>query len=238
MVRLQEEQGISCPEALDANRELLKQKERLESELAILKDKVKQEQNKHSEATKIYQQLVSKINAAKNELQAIQSDTKAEVVLISSIQEKAEKERRRIEKELERCKKNAGITAEEIAVAAKLKTEVEKSGFNLETMLGLVQEFVPYQDARERLAGVLKNSQSLTEHISTLEQRSAEKKKDIAAAIDRLVSQQNSEQSNVNQLKELHRQLENSVARLQADLDGEQGLRQFYIRYRPLSDLL
>jgi DNA repair exonuclease SbcCD ATPase subunit len=238
MVRLQEEQGISCPEALDANRELLKQKERLESELAILKDKIKQEQNKHSEATKIYQQLVSKINAAKNELQAIQSDTKAEVVLISSIQEKAEKERRRIEKELERCKKNAGITAEEIAVAAKLKTEVEKSGFNLETMLGLVQEFVPYQDARERLAGVLKNSQSLTEHISTLEQRSAEKKKDIAAAIDRLVSQQNSEQSNVNQLKELHRQLENSVARLQADLDGEQGLRQFYIRYRPLSDLL
>jgi hypothetical protein len=102
----------------------------------------------------------------------------------------------------------------------------------------LVQDFVPYRDARERLAGALKNSQSLTEHISTLEQRSAEKKKDIAAAIDRLVSQQNSEQSNVNQLKELHRQLENSVARLQADLDGEQGLRQFYIRYRPLSDLL
>jgi DNA repair exonuclease SbcCD ATPase subunit len=238
MVRLQEEQGISCPEALDANRELPKQKERLESELAILKDKVTQEQNKHSEATKIHEQMISKIKTVKNELQALQGDTKAEVALISSIQEKAEKERRRIEKELERCKKNAGITAEEIAVAAKLKAEVEKSGFNLETMLGLVQDFVPYRDARERLAGALKNSQSLTEHISTLEQRSAEKKKDIAAAIDRLVSQQNSEQSNVNQLKELHRQLENSVARLQADLDGEQGLRQFYIRYRPLSDLL
>lgn len=238
MVRFQEEQGISCSEALDANKELLKQKERLERELAILKDKVTQEQNEYSEATKIHEQMISKIKTVKNELQALQGDTQAEVAYLSSIQEKTEKEKRRIEKELERCEKNAGITAKEIAVATKLKAEVEKSGFNLETMLGLVQEFVPYQDARERLAGVLKNSQSLTEYISTLEQRSAEKKKDIAAAIDRLVSQHNSEQSNVNQLKELHRQLENYVARLQADLDGEQGLRQFYMRYRPLSDLL
>ena len=78
MVRLQEEQGISCSEALDANQELLKQKTGWRSELAILKEKVTQEQNKHIEAKKIHQQLVSKINAANNELQAIQSDIQTE----------------------------------------------------------------------------------------------------------------------------------------------------------------
>ena len=119
-----------------------------------------------------------------------------------------------------------------------MKTEIEKSGFNLETMLGLVQEFAPYQDTRERLGKVLKTSQTLTEYISTLERESEEKKKDITADIERLVSRQNSEQSRVNQLKEVQRQLENSVDQLQADLDGEQSLRHFYIRYRPLSDLL
>lgn len=238
MVRLQEEQGISCSEVLDANKDLLQQKEKLEKELGILKYKVTEEQNKHTEAASIYQQLLGKINDAKNELQAIQSDTQAEVAYLSSIQEKAEKEKRRIGKELERCKNNAGITTEEIAVAGQLKAAVEKSGFNLETMLGLVQEFAPYQDARERLAGALKNGQTLTRYISNLEQKSAEMKRDITAAIDRLISQQNTEQSRVNQLDEIRRQLESSVSRLQADLDEEQGLRQFYIRYRPLSDLL
>ena len=59
MVRLQQEQGISCSEALDANKALLKQKERLERDLATLKEKVTQEQNKYSEAYTIYQQLVN-----------------------------------------------------------------------------------------------------------------------------------------------------------------------------------
>lgn len=195
MVRLQEEQGISCSEALYANKAILKQKEKLESELTFLKDKVNEEQNKLSEATKIYQELVSKINTAKNELKALQGDTQAEVAYLSSIQEKAEKEKRRIEKELERCKKNAGVTMEEITAASRLKAEVEKSGFTLETMLGLVQEFAPYQDARDKLGGVLKTGQTLTEYISTLERESEEKKRDIVADIERLVSRQNSEQA-------------------------------------------
>ncbi len=238
MVSLQKEQGISCSEALDANKELIKQKTGLERELSILKERLTQEQSKHNEATKTYQQLVSKIKAAKSELQAIQSDTQKEVALLSSFQEKTEKEKKRIEKGLERCKKNAGVTAKEIASASQLKAEVEKNGFSLETMLGLVQEFAPYHNAQERLAGALKTNQSLTEYIFALEQNSEEKKKDITATIDRLVSQQNSEQSRVNKLNDARRQLETSISQLHADLDEEQGLRQFYIRYSPLSVLL
>lgn len=238
IVRLQEEQGIPCAEALDANKEILKQKEKLERELGILKDQLTEEQVKYNEAAKMHQQLVTKINAAKNELKALQGDTQAEVAYLSSLQEKSAKEEKRIEKELVRRKKNAGVTTEEIEIAGRLKAEIEKNGFNLETMLGLVHEFAPYQDARERLGKVLKTGQTLTAYISTLERESEEKKKNITANIERLVSRQNSEQSRVNQLKEVQHQLENSVDQLQADLDGEQSLRHFYIRYRPLIDLL
>jgi len=238
MVRLQEEQGISCSEALAANQDLLKQKTGLESELAILKEKVPQEQNRYIEAKKVHQQVVSEISSANNELQAIQSDIQTEREQLSSFQKKAEKEKRQIEKELEQCKKNAGVTAEDIVAAGQLKAEVEKSGFSLETMLGLVQEFAPYQDAKERLAGALKTSHSLTEYISTLEGKSEEKKRAISAAIDQLLKLKTAEESEVNRLKEGRRLLEVSVSRLQADLDQEQGLRQFYVRYSPASDLM
>ncbi len=238
MTRLQQEQGISCSEALDANKELLQKMESLESKLTVLKEKVAQEQNKHNEATRVHQQLLDKIAAANNELGLTQTAIQKEQEQLSSFQEKAEKEKRRIEKELERCKKNAGITAEEIAAAGQLKVEVEKSGFSLETMLGLAGEFAPYQNARDRLAEALKSDQTLTESISTLEQKSEEKKRDIAAEIEQMVSQRNSKQSQVEHLQKVCHNLEISLAQLNADVDEEQELRQFYVRYSPLSDLL
>ena len=100
MVRLQREQGTSCSEALDANKELLKQKKSLESELAILGERVKLEQNRRNEAIKVNQQLAGQINAAKNELQATQAAIQKEQEQLSSFQEKAEKKKRSIEKEL------------------------------------------------------------------------------------------------------------------------------------------
>jgi len=206
--------------------------------VVILREQVKQEQNKRSEDMKVNQQLVGKINTAKNELQAIQSDTQAEVAYLSSFQEKAEKEKRRIGKELERCKKNAGVATEEIAAAGQLKVEVEKSGFSMETMLGLVQEFAPYQDAKDRLAGALKTSLSLTEYISTLKQNSEENNRAIKAEIDLLLNRKGAESSEAKRLEQVRRQLEINVSRLHADLDEEQRLRQFYIRYSPLSELL
>jgi len=238
MTRLQQEQGTSCSEALDANKELLGKMESLESKLAVLKEKVAQEHNKHTEATRVHQQLVSKINEAKNEHDLTQTAIQKEQEQLLAFQEKAENEKKRIEKELERCKQNAGVTAKEIAVAGQLKLEVEKSGFNLETMLGLAGEFAPYQDARDRLAEALKTGQTLTEYISTLKQKSEEKKSDIAAEIELLVSQRNSKQSRVDELQKTCHKLEISLAQFNTDVDEEQELRQFYVRYSPLSELL
>ena len=238
MVRLQQEQGTSCSEALGANKELLKQKGNLERDLVILGERVKLEQNKRNESININQQLASQINTAKNELQATKTAILKEQEQLLSFQEKTENEKRRIERELERCKKAAGVTAKEIAAAGQLKLEVEKSGFNLETMLGLAGEFAPYQDAGDRLAEALKNGQTLTEYISTLEQKSEEKKNDIAAEIEQLVSQRNSKQSQVEQLQKVCHNLEISLAQFNADVEEEQELRQFYVRYSPFIDLL
>lgn len=238
MVRLRQEQGISCSEAMDANEELLKQKKVLESELAILGERVKLEQNRRNEAVKVNQQLAGQINTAKNELQATQAAIQKEQEQLSSFQDNAEKKKKRIEKELERCKKDAGITAADIAAAGQLKAEVAKSGFSLETMLGLVQEFAPYQDAGDRLAEALKNGQTLTEHIATLERESEKKKKDIAAETEQLVSQRNNKQFHVDQLQRTCHKLEINLEQLHADVDEEQGLRQFHVRYSPFTDLL
>jgi len=238
MTRLQQEQGISCTEALDANKQLLKQKEKLERDLTILKEKITQEQNKHTEATKIYQQLAGKINTAKEELQAIQSNIQKEQEGLSSFRKKSEGEKKQIGRDLERCKKKAGVTAEDIVAAGQLKAEVEKSDFSLEVMLGLVQEFSPYQNAKDRLTEALKTEQSLTQYITTLEQKSAEQKRSIRVEIDQLTNRKGAEESEVKHLEGACRQLEISLARLHTDLDEEQGLRQFYIHYSPLSELL
>ncbi|RPI53774.1 MAG: hypothetical protein EHM49_03940 [Deltaproteobacteria bacterium] len=238
MTRLQQEQGISCSEALDANKALLKQKERLERELGNLKEKVIQEQTKYSEATQVYQQMAGKINTAKNELQAIQGDTKAAVANLSSFREKAEKDRKRIQRELEKCREKANVIMEDIAVAGQLKAEVEKSGFNMEIMLGLAAEFAPYKDARNRLAEALKNSQSLTKYLADLKQDSEEKKKAIDSEIDQLLNRKGAEESELKSLERTRHQLEINVSRLHSDVDEEQGLRRFYMRYSPLSDLL
>jgi DNA repair exonuclease SbcCD ATPase subunit len=234
MVHLQEEQGISCSEVLDANHALLKQKTKLENEVADIKEKLTQEQNKYNVAKTECQQLLNKINVANNELKVIHNDILKAQEYKSSFQKEVENENRQIEKDLEQCKKNAGVTAEDIVEASRLKAEVEKSGFNLETTLGLVQEFAPYQDAKDRLAGVLKTHQSITQSISALE----EKERGISAAIDLILQRKSAEEGELKRLEESRRRLEISLSRLQDDLEGEQGLRQFYVRYSPLSNLL
>jgi len=119
-----------------------------------------------------------------------------------------------------------------------LKVEVENSGFKLETMLGLVQEFAPYQDAKGRLIEALKTSQSLIEYLVTLKQNSEEKKRAIRAEIDQLLNRKSAESSESKRLEGVRRQLEINVSRLHADLDEEQELRRFYIRYSSLSKLM
>jgi len=56
---------------------------------------------------------------------------------IAVFREKAESEKRRINKELEDCHQKANITREEVAIAGQVKTEVANHGFTIEAILDL-----------------------------------------------------------------------------------------------------
>jgi hypothetical protein len=127
---------------------------------------------------------------------------------------------------------------EEIVAAGQLKAEVEKSGFSLETILGLAEEFASYKDARKRLVEVLKTSLSLTKYLATLKQESEEKKRATNSEIGHLLNRKSAEESELKRLEQTRHQLEINVSRLHSDVDEQQGLRRFYMRYSPLSDLL
>lgn len=79
---------------------------------------------------------------------------------------------------------------------------------------------------------------SRSPYLATLKQDSEEKTKAIKMEIDQLLNRKSAEESELKRLEQTHRQLEINVSRLHADVDEEQRLRQFYVRYSPLSDLL
>ncbi|MBI2853345.1 MAG: hypothetical protein HYX87_00305 [Chloroflexi bacterium] len=238
LVRFQQEQGISPSEALDAYRELVAQEKSLEGQLAGLKEKVAQEQQRHEAVSKERQRVSNALDTARGELKRAQDDiTKAQQQILF-LQRKIEATRRQTEVELEECRKGAGVAREEIAAAGKLKQAVEDSSFSLEAMLGLVEEFAPYQDARDRLAEALKTCCSLTHYIYELQAQAEERTDDFDEAISQLVAQKSDEEAKVNQLRESRRQLERDVAKLQEDREQEQELRQFYVRYHPVTGLI
>ena len=92
--------------------------------------------------------------------------------------------------------------------------KLSKSGFSLETMLGLAEEFASYKDARNRLAGVLKTSQSLTRYLTDLKHDSEEKKKAIDSEIGQLLNRKGAEESKLKRLEQTRHQLEINVSRL------------------------
>ncbi len=231
MVRLQQEKDISCSEAIDAYQELLIEKTKLENELATLKEK-------HNEAEKAYQQVMINISVAKNELRLIRKDIKEEERQLTTLIKDAESEKKRINDDLEQCRQSGGVTMEDIAIAGKLKAEIENSGFSLEMMLGLAREFAPYQNARDRLAESLNTYHSLTEHIATLEKNATEQEKALTTVVNGLLSQTTGEERKVNHLKDNCRQLEINLSRLQVDVEQEQQMRQFYVRYNSVSNLM
>ena len=53
-----------------------------------------------------------------------------------------------------------------------------------------------------------------------------------------MLNRKGAEESEIKSLERTRHQLEINVSRLHSDVEEEQGLRRFYMRYSPLSDLL
>jgi DNA repair exonuclease SbcCD ATPase subunit len=231
IVQLQQEKGVDLSDVIIENQNLLDENQGLIVERTTLQKACDDVQN-------AYNQVTRTIAVARKELEEIQDKTQKQKEQLTSFVENAEKEKNRINTDLEKCRQKVGVTEKDIACTKQLKTEVKKSGFSLEEIIELVKEFAPYTDAREKLAEALKTSKLLTELIVFQEKTATEQNETINKELSQLSSQKIQAENEIIKLRDTCQQLKNNIALLQTDAEQEQQLRQFYVRYRSLTNLL
>ena len=231
LLRLEEEKGISCTEALDACKELLKQKTRLERDILALEKRVESLITQRKQISIELEQVNKDTAKAGQELVRIRNEYTLAEKKLETINKKLEKEKQRIEEEVEECYRQANVTKEEVITASRVKAEVESHGFTLELMLGLSKEFAGHKNAREKLAEGLKEHGSLKKYLANLYDGATKERARVMAEIAGLESQKKG-------LADESIRLGNVLSQLQADVAGEDELRRFYRRYVGLSGLM
>jgi len=231
LLRLEEEKGIYCTEALDACEKLLKQKAKLEREVPDLEKRAGSLVAQIKQANAEYEQVKKDVAKARQELDQIRNEYAAAEKRLEAFNRKAEKEKQRIEKEVEDCYQQANVTKEEIMTAGKVKADVESHGFTLELMLDLSKEFAGHKNVREKLAEELKEHGSLNKYLDNLADWGNKERARVMEEIAGLESQKKG-------LADASVHLGNVLSQLQADIAGEETLRQFYHRYAGYSELL
>ena len=231
LLRLEEEKGISCTEALDACEKLLEQKTRLERDVLALEKRVESLITQRKQTSIELEQVKGYTIKAGQELAQIRGQHATAEKKLETINSKLEKEKQRIEKEVEECYRQANVTKEEVITAGRVKAEVESHGFTLELMLGLSKEFAGHKNAREKLAEGLKEHGSLKKYLDNLYDGATKERARVMAEIAGLESQKKG-------LADESIRLGNVLSQLQADVAGEDELRRFYRRYVGLSGLM
>jgi len=231
LLRLEEEKGISCTEALDACEKLTKRKAELERRVPDLEKRAESVVAKVKQANMEYEQVKKDIAKARQELEQIRNEYVSAEKKLEAFNGNAEKEKQRIKKDVQGCYQQANVTKEEVIAAGKVKAEVESHGFTLELALGLSKEFAGHKNARKEFAEGLKEYGSFHKYLDNLHDGANKERVRVIAEIAGLESQKKG-------LASENTRLGNALSQLQADIDGEQTLRQFYHRYAGYSGLL
>ena len=235
LAQLEKERGETCLSALDALKRLLQEKTELESNTVQAHQAFEKQKAANREAEEKHRQLVESIEQAKKQLVEIKAERIKEETQLVALRVKAEDEKKRLDREVEEYQQKVNVEKQEIDAAAKLKVQVESSGFSLELMLALSKEFAGYQDARGKLAGALKQNRKLTEYLVALSNWAEERKTSLESDIAVLESQRNTRQLEVRKFEETRRSLQSAIAELQKDAAMEQELRNFYWQYKKVS---
>jgi predicted RNA-binding Zn-ribbon protein involved in translation (DUF1610 family) len=238
VVRLQQQKGINCAEVLHAVEELLQDKARLEADIANLEKKQAQLEERNRQAEETHRQLNEAIKQAKAELVAIKSECQKEAKKLDDFNEEARLEMERIDKDLEKCQKKAGVTEEQVVIARNLKAELQKHGFSLELMLGLSQECAGYEDAREKLAEGLKKYKTFTSYLAAINQEGEDRKKALQAEISSLEGNRRQAEYILSQLRTEQGREENMLSQLQSEIAEKGDVVGFYRRHRHLQPLI
>jgi len=231
LIRLEEEKGISCTEALDACEKLINQKTKLNQEISALKRRSNDLAVQIKNASTEYEQAKEAASKAGQELAQIGNDYSTAEKKLGTFVRKTEREKQRISKEVEDTYQQASINKEEIGTAGKIKAEIESHGFTLELALSLAKEFAGHKNAREQLAEGLKEHGSLNKYLAELYDGATKEREKLISEIRGLESQKKAITSESGNLK-------NILTQLQADVAYEEELRRFQRRYLPLCGLL
>jgi len=231
LIRLEEEKGISCSEALDACEKLNKQKTKLEQEVSALKQRSNELAAQIKNAQADYEQGKEAVVRVSQELRQVRNDYSAAEKGLEAFNKKTEKEKQSISAEVEDAYNKANITREEVAAAGKVKAEIESHGFTLDLALGLAKEFAGHKNAREQLAEGLKEHESLNKYLDELHDGATKERERIISEIRGLESQKKVITAESGNLR-------NKLAQLQDDTAYEEDLRRFHRRYFPYHGLL
>jgi DNA repair exonuclease SbcCD ATPase subunit len=229
--RIETERGITQNRLLDTAGELSGEVETLERQVAEAELRLNKLEELNSQASQKLGQLQEAIQKTEEALAGTTARCEKKARELKAFQNKADKEKRRIDKEVEDAHQRAGVTREEVAAATQIKAEVEKHGFTLELVLGLAGEFAGHSDAAEKLAAGLKQHGSLTVYLKNLKEEAAKIRQELMSEISRLELQN-------RQLEDSRLNLEAVVSQLKADEAVEQDIRHFHRRFGVLGPFL
>lgn len=231
LVRLEREMGVSISQALDAAKGLVRDNANLKAANARLEKK-----NVTLQAAN--QELEQRNRQLREERATVQAETEKQERRLVALRQGGEREKKRIDREVERCRQKANVTEQEIATAGELKAKVARSGFSLEQMLDLSTEFAGHKDTKDRLAEGLKKHDTLTGYIAAMEQQAEEERKVLNSELAGLRAQADRERTYGEKLEEDRYILQSTITQLQVDVAHEQELRRFYEDYHELSQFL
>jgi len=231
ILRLEEEKGLYCTEAMDACKELMEQKARLEKDVPALNKRHDSLVAEIKQAVGKLEQVKTEIMSAGQQLDQIKRACIAEETKLQAASRKAESEKQRIRKEIDDCRREANVIEEEVVTAGKIKAEAENHGFTLALMLDLSKEFASHKNAREKLVEALKDHDSLNRYLNDL-QTWCDKER------ERVIGEIGSLEHEKKQLAGEAARLTNVLSGLQSDVTYEEDIRRFHRRYWRLSWLL
>ncbi len=238
VIQLQQQKGFNCAEVLDAVEDLLRDKTKLEADITGLEKKQAQLADKNRQAEETHRQLKDAVTQTKKELAALKSEHQKEAEALNDFKEKARLEMERIDKDLEECRKEAGVTKEQVGVAGNLKAELDKGGFSLELALGLSQEFAGYADARDKLAEGLKKYRTFTAYLAAINQEGDARKKTLQAEINGMEGSRHQAEYVLSQLRGEQTRVDSLLSQLQSQIAEKSEMIGFYHRHWHLQPLI
>lgn len=238
LARIMEKRGVTCSQALDEYQALLGQNESLKKAIASLQGKSQGLQAEVNQRVAELKEEQNAVRQAKNELAKVNAERQRQEQDLAAFRAAAEKEKAGIEKDLDRCRRQADVTREEVDSAGELKKLVASCGFTVDLAVGLCQEFGSHEEARAELLEAIEEYGALTEANAVMAEQGATQKKSLESEIDKLRSQRDEWQAALGRVKEDQANHGSLLQQLRADLAEQNELRRFYRRYHGVHVLL